>query len=175
MLKVLLYGLATLMVTGIGVWIFGQMFPKRSMETEKDKTVWKIILIILLYFTAYSFCGSYLENNIETKKTILIILLVLGVICLIPDCVVRLKRIRNFQNVLFFVMIVVLVTCQYWTAYISGNVIVFGNLYLPIFLTIFFRCTFIQSYIWEFLYLVTDQTNHYGKVCIHHCHRGNPQ
>ena len=40
MLKVLLYGLATLMETGIGVWIFGQMFPKRSMETEKDKTVW---------------------------------------------------------------------------------------------------------------------------------------
>ena len=65
MLKVLLYGLATFMETGIGVWIFGQMFPKRSMETEKDKTVWKIILIILLYFTAYSFCGSYLENNIE--------------------------------------------------------------------------------------------------------------
>ena len=153
MLKVLLYGLATFMETGIGVWIFGRMFPKRSMETEKDKTVWKIILIILLYFTAYSFCGSYLENNIETKKTILIILLVLGVICLIPDCVVRLKRIRNFQSVLFFVMIVVLVTCQYWTAYISGNVIVFGNLYLPIFLTIFFQCTFIQSYIWEFLYL----------------------
>ena len=153
MLKVLLYGLATFMETGIGVWIFGQMFPKRSMETEKDKTVWKIILIILLYFTAYSFCGSYLENNIETKKTILIILLVLGGICLIPDCVVRLKRIRNFQSVLFFVMIVVLITCQYWTAYVSGNVIVLGNLYLPIFLTIFFRCTFIQSYIWEFLYL----------------------
>lgn len=102
MLKVLLYGLATFMETGIGVWIFGQMFPKRSMETEKDKTVWKIILIILLYFTAYSFCGSYLENNIETKKTILIILLVLVGICLIPDCVVRLKRIRNFQSVLFF-------------------------------------------------------------------------
>ena len=40
MLKVLLYGLATFMETGIGVWIFGQMFPKRSMETEKDKTVW---------------------------------------------------------------------------------------------------------------------------------------
>lgn len=50
-------------------------------------------------------------------------------------------------------MIVVLITCQYWTAYVSGNVIVLGNLYLPIFLTIFFRCTFIQSYIWEFLYL----------------------
>ena len=49
----------------------------------------------------------------EEKKTILIILLVLGVICLIPDCVVRLKRIRNFQSVLFFVMIVVLVTCHY--------------------------------------------------------------
>ena len=107
MLKVLLYGLATFMETGIGVWIFGQMFPKRSMETEKDKTVWKIILIILLYFTAYSFCESYLENNIETKKTILIILLVLVGICLIPDCVFRLKRIRNFQSVLFFVMIVV--------------------------------------------------------------------
>ena len=101
MLKVLLYGLATFMETGIGVWIFGQIFPKRSMETEKDKTVWKIILIILLYFTAYSFCESYLENNIETKKTILIILLMLGGICLIPDCVVRLKRIRNFQSVLF--------------------------------------------------------------------------
>ena len=100
MLKVLLYGLATFMETGIGVWIFGQMFPKRSMETEKDKTVWKIILIILLYFTAYSFCGSYLENNIETKKTILIILLVLVGICLIPDCVV--KKNKKFSKCAFF-------------------------------------------------------------------------
>ena len=78
----------------------GQMFPKRSMETEKDKTVWKIILIILLYFTAYSFYGSYLENNIETK-TILIILLVLVGICLIPDCKVRLKKNKKFSKCAF--------------------------------------------------------------------------
>ena len=34
------------------------MFPKRSMETEKDKTVWKIILIILKEMVNYS------KNNI---------------------------------------------------------------------------------------------------------------
>ena len=78
-------------------------FRKEVWKLKKIKRYGRVILIILLYFTAYSFCGSYLENNIETKKTILIILLVLVGICLIPDCVVRLKRIRNFQSVLFFV------------------------------------------------------------------------
>ena len=101
MLKVLLYGLATFMETGIGVWIFGQMFPKRSMETEKDKTVWKIILIILLYFTAYSFCGSYLENNIETKKTILIILLVLVGLPWFATQAMRVRPQRKMELFLF--------------------------------------------------------------------------
>ena len=40
MLKVLLYGLATFMETGIGVWIFGQMFPKRSMEDYRKNPIW---------------------------------------------------------------------------------------------------------------------------------------
>ena len=72
MLKVLLYGLATFMETGIGVWIFGQMFPKRSMETEKDKTVWKIIcgLMIILNFLKTELHKIYIrfEERSETCR-----------------------------------------------------------------------------------------------------------
>ena len=35
MLKVLLYGLATFMETGIGVWIFSQTFSERRILVKK--------------------------------------------------------------------------------------------------------------------------------------------
>lgn len=155
MLKVLLYGLAVFMETGIGIWIFGQMFPKKIIDDEKEKqtAIWKMLLGVVLYFTAHSFCKVYLENDIKIKEIVLIILIILILTCLFPIRLGNLKQLRYVQEIIFFVMIVVLITCQYWTAFVSGNVILLGNLYLPIFLTIFFRCTILQAYIWEFMYL----------------------
>ena len=155
MIKVLLYGMTTFMETGLSIWMFGQMFPKRNINIKRDKqtAIWNIILIILIYLTAYSFGRVYLDNDTEIKKSVFIILTILSLICLIPETIRQVGKLRKIQGIIYFVMVSVLITCQYWTSYVSGNVIVVGNLYLPVFLKIFFQCTILDAYIWEFLYL----------------------
>ena len=49
MLKVLLYGLATFMETGIGVWIFSQTFSERRI-LEKKYYVLEWLLYSLNFF-----------------------------------------------------------------------------------------------------------------------------
>ena len=62
MLKVLLYGLATFMETGIGVWIFGQMFPKRKVLKRKQYfSMWLMYLWIMI--GAYTYPKLFLHVN----------------------------------------------------------------------------------------------------------------
>ena len=49
MLMVLLYGIATFAETGIGIWMFGKMFPRR--ESVSNSWVARIILWTLLILT----------------------------------------------------------------------------------------------------------------------------
>ena len=48
MWMVLLYGVATFMETGVGVWMFGRMFPERKSSSEYRWA--KMILLTLLIF-----------------------------------------------------------------------------------------------------------------------------
>ena len=48
MLMVLLYFIAVMLETGVGVWIFGKMFPMRKKGREKRKAIW-ILYTCLLY------------------------------------------------------------------------------------------------------------------------------
>ena len=52
MLMVLLYGIATFAETGIGIWMFGKMFPRR--ESVSNSLVARIILWTLLILTTYT-------------------------------------------------------------------------------------------------------------------------
>ena len=52
MWMVLLYGVATFMETGVGVWMFGRMFPERKSSSEYR---WdKMITLTLLILTTYT-------------------------------------------------------------------------------------------------------------------------
>ena len=67
MLKVLLYGLATFMETGIGVWIFGQMFPKRKL-LEKKHYISKGVMYTLLFVGGYTLSCLFLGKK-QCRKT----------------------------------------------------------------------------------------------------------
>ena len=49
MWMILLYGVATFMETGVGVWMFGRMFP----EQDEGNRVYIRILYALLLLTTY--------------------------------------------------------------------------------------------------------------------------
>ena len=56
MWMILLYGLATFMETGIGIWMFGKMFPERKTENR--------IYIRILYgsVSEYHLCNAVFVN-----------------------------------------------------------------------------------------------------------------
>ena len=48
MLKVLLYGVATFLETGIGIWFFGKMFPKRErVERRHYFAEWGFYILLI--------------------------------------------------------------------------------------------------------------------------------
>ena len=65
MLMVLLYFIAVMLETGVGVWIFGKMFPKRK-EYSKYRIAEKIVFFFIVLFT-YTMLKGYLgiESNIK--------------------------------------------------------------------------------------------------------------
>ena len=69
MLKVLLYGLATFMETGIGVWIFSQTFSERRI-LEKKYYVLEWLLYSLIFFGIYNFSVSLWQIDKKIEKTI---------------------------------------------------------------------------------------------------------
>ena len=58
MWMVLLYGVATFMETGVGVWMFGRMFPERKSSSEYRWA--KMILLTLLILTTYTATSTLL-------------------------------------------------------------------------------------------------------------------
>ncbi|RGY84496.1 hypothetical protein DXA17_19790, partial [Ruminococcus sp. AM58-7XD] len=67
MLKVLLYGLATFMETGIGVWIFSQTFSERRI-LEKKYYVLEWLLYSLIFFGIYNFSVSLWQIDKKNRK-----------------------------------------------------------------------------------------------------------
>lgn len=59
MWMILLYGVATFMETGVGVWMFGRMFP----EQDEGNRVYIRILYALLLLTTYTFSDAFFCLN----------------------------------------------------------------------------------------------------------------
>ena len=81
MLKVLLYGLATFMETGIGVWIFSQTFSERRI-LEKKYYVLEWLLYSLIFFGIYNFSVSLwqIDKKIEKYVIKVICIYIIGLI-----------------------------------------------------------------------------------------------
>ena len=92
MLMVLLYFIAVMLETGVGVWIFGKMFPMRKKGREKRKAIW--ILYTLLIFTTYTLTNSYHKISAMQKQILLLIYIYWEYLLII--LFIRVKRITMY-------------------------------------------------------------------------------
>lgn len=151
MLKVLLYGLATFMETGIGVWIFGQMFPRRNI-LEKKHYISEGMMYTLLFIGGYTLsCLFWGKNNVEKLRNYFIFFYIsIGIIMCFYK---RIKKSSKVCGTLLFIAMVVWLEGQYWDMYQSITMIGLGNILPVLYLYSFYESTLLQAYIWEVFYL----------------------
>ena len=116
MLKVLLYGLATFMETGIGVWIFSQTFSERRI-LEKKYYVLEWLLYSLIFFGIYNFSVSLwqIDKKIEKYVIKVICIYIIGLIAgIIYDIFFVKKKEMVLRRILYIGMILFWLTAQYW-------------------------------------------------------------
>ena len=155
MLMVLLYFIAVMLETGVGVWIFGKMFPKRK-EYSKYRIAEKIVLLLsnMLMYTALK--GWFkISINIKVIIGVCFLLIVYDIFekqlnFLNLDCAVYIKIKKYF----LFICMLFFLTVQYKGSYLSVTGAISGNTVVPFFLFAFYNCRFIQSYLWEVAYLL---------------------
>lgn len=153
----ILYGLASFLETGIGIWAFAQAVPKRR-TMEKRHTCSEIVLLSFIILGAYTFPTAFWEfknKNLYAK-------VIMGLYC-VALCALFLNKLiekrfgkieSNAVILILFYGMVVWLGCQYWGAFQSELAIILGNA-LPVFyLFAFYECSFLQAYLWEFLYLI---------------------
>ena len=58
------------------------------------------------------------------------------------------------MQIVFFIIIALDLTEQYWMSYQSIAMMIMGNIFPPLYLYLFFQCTFAQAYLWEVVYVV---------------------
>lgn len=151
MLKVLLYGLATFMETGIGVWIFGQMFPKRKVLKRKQYfSMWLMYLWIMI--GAYTYPKLFLHVNRIHGYLGCIIAFYLSGILGMTIFIVRCKE-WDLIKVIGFILMLAQLECQYWNSYQSIIMILLGNIVPVLYLYIFYQCSLWDAYLWEIIYL----------------------
>lgn len=151
-----LYGIAAFMETGIGIWIFGQAFPKRErMEKRHICSEWLLFLGITL--CSYSFPKLFFEKIRSNERYIWKLLAVDSLIIIIYAVYKAVKD--NFgmkepcvvQGILFFGMTVCM-GCQLWNSYQSYTVTLAGNLFPVFYIWAFYQCSLAQAYLWQFVY-----------------------
>lgn len=155
MLMVLLYFIAVMLETGVGVWIFGKMFPKRK-EYSKYRIAEKIVLLLsnMLMYTALK--GWFkISINIKVIIGVCLLLIVYDIFekqlnFLNLDCATYIK----IKKYLLFICMLFFLTVQYKGSYLSVTGAISGNTVVPFFLFAFYNCRFIQSYLWEVAYLL---------------------
>ena len=153
MLKVLLYGIATFLETGIGIWFFGKMFPKRErMERRHYFAEW--VLYTSLIVTAYTFPKTFLKLKDEIQYMNSVIFIYFVGLIIYTALAWRMKKCSNMGG-LFFVGMIISLTAQYWCSYSGDIVVLIGNVFPVLFLFILFKCNLIQAYLWEFFYLTS--------------------
>ena len=152
----ILYGLASFLETGIGIWAFAQAVPKRR-TMKKRHTCSEIVLLSFIILGVYTFPTTFWKfknENLYAK-------LIMGLYCIALCALFLNKWIKNrFGKIESNVVILILfygmvawIGCQYWTAFLSENAIILGNALPVCYLFAFYECSFLQAYLWEFLYL----------------------
>ena len=141
---VLLYGIATFVETGIGIWMFGKMFPRR--ESVSNSWVARIILWTLLILTTYTMHRVYGKEYIYEKYFFICIYLVIIILNVAAyKYGIFFRIVEKTMKVILFIYISAMLTWQYWVSYLSFLTVILANVYLPFFLIIFYKCDFFQA------------------------------
>lgn len=154
MLKILLYGLAVFMETGISIWIFGQMFPKRKiLRRNQYFSIWLLYSWVMI--GAYTYPKLFVNADKVHGYLSYVIIFYLFSVFLIAILIIKNGQ-RNWKKIesFLFVIMCVQIECQYWNSYQSVTVILLGNIVPVLYLYIFYQCSFLEAYLWELLYLV---------------------
>lgn len=152
---VLLYGLAAFLETGIGIWIFGQVFPKREkMEKRHRFSEWMVFFwITLCMYTFPSFFGKVENEKIYIRKLILFHIAVVSMYTIYKTSTKQIKTTESdIIKVLLFIGMVICMECQFWDSYHSYPMAILGNIWPVFFLWAFYKGSFVQAYLWQFFY-----------------------
>ncbi len=152
----ILYGLASFLETGIGIWAFAQAVPRRQVM-KKRHTCSEIVLLSFIILGAYTFPTAFWEFKNENLYAKVIMGLYCAALCALFLNKLIKKRFGKIESnavilILFYGM-VVWIGWQYWTAFLSESAIITGNVLTMFYLFAFYKCSFLQAYLWEFLYL----------------------
>ena len=117
MWMIFLYGLATFMETGIGIWMFGKMFPERKKSKRYGKS--EKTLLLLLVGCTYTLIQGYMKITVNIK-----LLLIIAVFIMVIDAILtKTKIIDSYWNtyieakkIVLFIYMCSLLTIQYWYA-----------------------------------------------------------
>lgn len=152
---VLLYGLAAFLETGIGIWMFSQVFPKREkMEKRHRFSEWMVFFWITL--CAYTFPNTFFVIKDKEKY----IWSLVGSHFVIITFYIILKSWKGKLNqnesliikMILFIGMDLCVGAQFWASYQSYSMALAGNIYPVFFLWTFYKCTFLQAYLWQFTF-----------------------
>lgn len=152
---VLLYSLAAFLETGIGIWMFSQVFPKREkMEKRHRFSEWIVFFWITL--CAYTFPAFFWKIKNEKLYIRNLILIHVAVVSIYIICKISIKRLKATESdiikILLFTGMVICMGCQFWNSYHSYPMAIVGNIWPVFFLWAFYKCSFIQAYLWQFFY-----------------------
>lgn len=155
MLKGVLYLIASALETGLGIWAFSQMFPKRNKMGKKQFfSEWCFFTFAMS--GAYSFPKFFfgLEHEEQYKGCLVIIYFILlgsYIIYKIRQKVVSIES--KVVEIIFYVGMVMWIACQYWDSYQSDIATILGNILPVLFIFVFYECTLSQAYLWEIAFL----------------------
>lgn len=144
---------ASFLETGIGIWIFSKVFPKRKEYGTKQG----IASVILYSLIATIFCSQFMPNALITVKICICIVPVLLWIIHIRVCKEKnsnlLQESKCITDVVLFSLVMGINAYNAQIGYISNITTLIGGLFPFIFLYIVYECSVFQAYLWELLYL----------------------
>lgn len=146
--------------TGLGVWIFSKSFPARK-EWLWQQTVNEVLLHLLILLVALFNFG----RAIPTAGKCIIVIVWVGLL-LFYRCIIfkkgktedrYMRVIDSCLEYAEFFAITGLLAWNYWIGYISIGMILAGNIWVAFFYYKYYKCRWLQAYIWEVLYISTIQ------------------
>ncbi|MDD2957724.1 MAG: ATP-binding protein [Lachnospiraceae bacterium] len=155
MLKIMLHTIASFLETGLGIYIFGQVFPERKYFEKKQLVAGWALYTLIMYVLYLKLQPDFSIRKIGLIYFLITICYILIVFCLRKNVWIRRREYKILHALKIFLILIVagLIAWNSWMSYISNSMILGCNAYLPFLLFICYQCKLYQAYFMELLYL----------------------